>query len=136
MFVSKKLVWIYSYSHSCNFVDTNIFGHSFVSKFSRMSHSALNLFRPIMRSPQKSGVHTNIQAWHVKKITTSVPHSACVVLFICNVPEIFDCLNRFYASSWEICMEVKLPLINQEASIGLERLWKWTNAMSEMLTNW
>ena len=26
--------------HSCNFVDTNIFGHSFISKFSRMSHSA------------------------------------------------------------------------------------------------
>ena len=37
--MSKKLVWIYSDIHSCNFVDTNIFGHSFVSKFSRMSHS-------------------------------------------------------------------------------------------------
>ena len=37
--MSKKLVWIYSDNHSCNFVDTNIFGHSFVSKFSRMSHS-------------------------------------------------------------------------------------------------
>ena len=36
----KKLIWIYSDIHSCNFVDTNIFGHSFVSKFSRMSHSA------------------------------------------------------------------------------------------------
>ena len=38
--MSKKLVWIYSDIHSCNFVDTNIFGHSFISKFSRMSHSA------------------------------------------------------------------------------------------------
>ena len=37
--MSKKLVWIYSDIHSCNFVDTNIFGHSFASKFSRMSHS-------------------------------------------------------------------------------------------------
>ena len=35
----KKLIWIYSDIHSCNFVDTNIFGHSFVSKFSLMSHS-------------------------------------------------------------------------------------------------
>ena len=32
-------IWIYSDIHSCHFVDTNIFGHSFVSKFSRMSHS-------------------------------------------------------------------------------------------------
>ena len=40
--VSKKWIWIYSDIHSCNFVDTNIFGHSFVSKFSRMSHSALD----------------------------------------------------------------------------------------------
>ena len=39
----KKLVWIYSDIHLCNFVDTNIFGHSFVSKFSRMSHSGLDL---------------------------------------------------------------------------------------------
>ena len=39
--MSKKLVWIYSDIHSYNFFDTNIFGHSFASKFSRMSHSAL-----------------------------------------------------------------------------------------------
>ena len=37
--MSKKIIWIYSDIHSCNFVDTNIFGHSFVSKFSQMSHS-------------------------------------------------------------------------------------------------
>ena len=40
--MSKKLAWIYSDIHSCNFVDTNIFGHSFVSKFSWMSHSGLH----------------------------------------------------------------------------------------------
>ena len=40
--MSKKLIWIYSDIHLCNFVDTNIFGHSFVSKFSRMSHSDAN----------------------------------------------------------------------------------------------
>ena len=40
--MSKKLVWIYSDIHLCNFVDTNIFGHSFVSKFSRMTHSDLD----------------------------------------------------------------------------------------------
>ena len=39
----NKLIWIYSDIHSCNFVDTNIFVHSFVSKFSRMSHSGSNL---------------------------------------------------------------------------------------------
>ena len=38
----NKLIWIYSDIHLCNFVDTNIFGHSFVSKFSRMSHSDAN----------------------------------------------------------------------------------------------
>ena len=47
--MSKKLIWIYSDIHSCNFVETNIFGHSFVFKFSRMSHSGpyRALFAPL-----------------------------------------------------------------------------------------
>ena len=36
--MSNKLIWINLDIHSY-FVDTNIFGHSFVSKFSQMSHS-------------------------------------------------------------------------------------------------
>ena len=34
---------IYSDIHSCKFFDSNIFGYSFVSKFSRMSHSGVYL---------------------------------------------------------------------------------------------
>ena len=47
--MSKKLIWIYSDIHSCNFVGTNIFGHSFVSKFSRMSHSALIQYQLLLQ---------------------------------------------------------------------------------------
>ena len=35
-------IWIYSYIRSCHFLDTNIFGYSFVSKSIQMSHSALD----------------------------------------------------------------------------------------------
>ena len=35
----KFFIQIYSDIHSCKFVDMNIFGYSFVSKFLRMSHS-------------------------------------------------------------------------------------------------
>ena len=38
--MSKNFLRIYSDIHSCNFLDTNIFGYSFVSKSIRMSHSA------------------------------------------------------------------------------------------------
>ena len=40
--VSKMFIQIYSDIRSCHFLDTNIFGYSFVSKSIRMSHSALN----------------------------------------------------------------------------------------------
>ena len=40
-FVSKNFIRIYSDIRSCHFLDTNIFGYSFVSKSIRMSHSAL-----------------------------------------------------------------------------------------------
>ena len=41
-FLSKKFIQIYLDIYSCHFLDTNIFGYSFVSISIRMSHSALN----------------------------------------------------------------------------------------------
>ena len=41
--MSNFLTQIYLDIRSCKFVDTNIFGHLFVSKFWRMSHSDRNL---------------------------------------------------------------------------------------------
>ena len=41
----KILIWIYSDIRSCHFLDTNIFGYSFVSKSIRMSHSAVCTYK-------------------------------------------------------------------------------------------
>ena len=41
--MSKMFIRIYSDIRSCHFLDTNIFGYSFVSKSIRMSHSVTEL---------------------------------------------------------------------------------------------
>ena len=41
--MSKNVILIYSDICSCHFLDTNIFGYSFVAKSIQISHSAVNL---------------------------------------------------------------------------------------------
>ena len=69
--MSKKLVWIYWDIHSCNFVDTNIFGHSFVSKFSQMSHSDSHMAKFLLN--QNESLHSLAASHRVIQITSPVP---------------------------------------------------------------
>ena len=62
---------MYSDIHSCNFVDTNIFGHSFVSKFSQMSHSDSHMAKFLLN--QNESLHSLAASHRVIQITSPVP---------------------------------------------------------------